>query len=128
MKKQLFLFVLLASCFCFSQQIPDAPLPTFDKQTKFELAISAAAISADLATTRAKMQDGFVEKNSLASPFVKSNSGTVLVGVASFGSEIGAVYLLRRHKILKHLIPLAVTGVEFTMAARNMHQKIRLTP
>jgi len=129
MKKIIFAFVVMALSSCFAQDLPDSPSPkTFDKQTIAELSFSAVGISADLVTTRLKVNSGFVEKNRIAAPFVKSNSGAIVIGVASMGSEIAAVYFLRNHRYLKHIAPLAIGGIEFGMAIRNQSQKIRLTP
>lgn len=101
-------------------ETPAAPQPRFlDKQTRLELATSVAAIGMDGYTTRSAIGNGWHEINPVARPFVSSNAGMAFVCAASISGEVGSMYLFRNHRVIKHLIPAAVTAVEIGFVAHN---------
>lgn len=118
------LVILLAAIRGLGQTLGDAPKPKFlDKETKIELAVSAAAISFDAYTTFRNVrphEDPALELNPLARPFIRTPGGTAAYFGAAYAGEIGAMYMFRRHRWIKRGIALGVTAGEIGWGIFNV--------
>jgi hypothetical protein len=118
------LVIVLAGIRGLGQTLGDAPQPKFlDKETKLELAMSAAAISFDAYTTFRNVrphEDPSLELNPLARPFIRTPGGTAAYFGAAYAGEIGTMYLFRRHRWIKRGIALGVTAGEIGWGIFNI--------
>lgn len=121
------LFLVLLFSVAGLAQLPEAPKPKFfDKQTDIELAASALTLSLDGLSTMKVMAYqnapyNLYEHNPIARPFMNKRYTASLYFGAAFAAEAGGMYLAQRTrmKVVKHIIPWAIVGVETFQTFNN---------